>query len=86
MQKPHPNNENVFNTSGIKEGDNDQEEVNDLQMVMPEQLDYNDEIVHNSTHEKKKKKRKRKQVNDLRFEEAKETLGIGSKRKERKKK
>lgn len=52
--------------------------------MIAEQPDYNNEIVQNSTHEKKKK-RKRKQVNDLQFEEAKETLGIRSKRKEQRK-
>lgn len=43
-----------------------------------------EEIEKDSSHEKKKKKRKRKGVDDLRFE-AEKLLGIGSKRKERKK-
>lgn len=46
--------------------------------------DSDEEIDRSSKKEKSKKKRKRKQVTDLRFQE--EILGIGSKRKERKKK
>lgn len=44
-----------------------------------------DEIEKDNTHEKKKKKRRRKGVDDLRFETG-ELSGVGSKRKERKKK
>uniref|UniRef100_A0A7N0TDY0 Uncharacterized protein n=1 Tax=Kalanchoe fedtschenkoi TaxID=63787 RepID=A0A7N0TDY0_KALFE len=62
-----------------EEEDNfDEEKFNEGQNLVPD----ND----SSINKKKKKKRKRNQVNDLRFEETAEMLGIGSKRKDRKKK
>nr|CAN60187.1 hypothetical protein VITISV_002116 [Vitis vinifera] len=50
-------------------------------------MEDNDGTVPSSTHEKGKRKRKRKQVKDLRFEaELEKVAGLGSKRRERKKK
>ncbi|KAK9274259.1 hypothetical protein L1049_019073 [Liquidambar formosana] len=85
-KKLRANDEIDTRTSGIKEGHDDGEGDNDGKAMAP-QLTDDDEIVHNnSTNEKRKAKRKRKQVKDLRFETEMSELGIGSKRRERKKK
>uniref|UniRef100_A0A5B7CAN4 Coiled-coil domain-containing protein 137 n=1 Tax=Davidia involucrata TaxID=16924 RepID=A0A5B7CAN4_DAVIN len=60
-------------------------ECNDGHLTQ-QHLDHGDEIVEDNTREKRKRTKKRKRVNDLRFELAEELGGVGSKRRERKKK
>ncbi|GFY90317.1 hypothetical protein Acr_07g0005140 [Actinidia rufa] len=60
-------------------------EGNDGDSVTEEHLDHDDEILQNVPQEKRKKTKKRKRVSDLRFETLEES-GVGSKRREHKKK
>ncbi|XP_042510331.1 uncharacterized protein LOC122085811 [Macadamia integrifolia] len=63
-----------------------QEGGQDENVTAPKHKDNKDGVVHTDIQDKKKAKRKRKQVHDLRFEKTIQDLGIGSKRKDRKKK
>lgn len=81
LQKLHPKDELNYKTTKI-------DTAGDGEHFMTSQdMEDSDGIVPSSTHEKGKRKRKRKQVKDLRFEEEMEKVaGLGSKRRERKKK
>lgn len=80
-KKLHPKDELNYKTTKI-------DAAGDGEHFMTSQdMEDNDGTVPSSTHEKGKRKRKRKQVKDLRFEaELEKVAGLGSKRRERKKK
>ena len=81
LQKLHPKDELNNKTTKIDaEGDVEHS-------MTPQDMEDGEGTLPSSTQEKGKRKRKRNQVKDLRFEaEMEKLLGLGSKRRERKKK